>query len=82
MIDALRGGGTGLSQVRRISPNFRRLALKSSGALASISQKSGGRLWKFASLTDLTPETFLTAPVWYPGVGDPASLVPQKGGAA
>lgn len=44
--------------------------------------KPGDALWKFASLTDLTPQTFLTAPVFHPcsSAASPL-LLPSSGGA-
>jgi hypothetical protein len=46
----------------------------------AITPKPGGNLWRFTSLTELTPETFLTAPVWHSGKDAPSSLIQQKGG--
>jgi Replication-relaxation len=43
----------------------------------AISEKPCGRLWKFAAEGDVTPESFLTKPIWYPGVGEPHSLIKQ-----
>jgi hypothetical protein len=43
----------------------------------AIREKPGGRLWKFASLTDLTVESLLIGDVWYPGIGDPGPLLKQ-----
>jgi hypothetical protein len=41
-----------------------------------IGKKPGAVLWKFASLADLTPESFLTAPVFYAhDASEPAPLV-------
>lgn len=37
--------------------------------------KNGERLWKFAAQSDLTPETFLSGPIFYPCEGDPVPLV-------
>ncbi len=45
---------------------------------AIISKPLGGR-WKFASLSDLRPETFLSEPVWYQGESDtPGSLLVKE----
>jgi hypothetical protein len=41
----------------------------------AIGQKPGSRLWKFASLTDLTTDTLLTGDVWYPATGDAGPLI-------
>jgi len=58
-----------------VAPNARwRDALR-----VAISKKQAPQLWKLAALNDLKPETFLSAPVWYPCVGPPVPLV--KGGA-
>jgi hypothetical protein len=40
--------------------------------------KAGADLWKFASQTDLTPETFLHNPVFFPCEGDPVPLVKKS----
>lgn len=46
----------------------------------AISKKEGATLWRVASLTDVKPETFLFAPIFYPaGEGEPKPLV--KGGS-
>jgi Replication-relaxation len=45
---------------------------------AAISKRPGADLWRFAALTDLKPETFLAAPIWYPCEGEAKALV--KGG--
>ena len=55
------------------SPN-RRDALR-----ASFSAKPAPWLYKFASQTDLTPETILTGPVWYPCVGNASALIKEGG---
>jgi hypothetical protein len=47
---------------------------------AAVGKKPGADLWRFACLTDIKPETFLSEPVWYPCVGEPKALV--KGGSA
>lgn len=41
----------------------------------AISQKPGADLWRFAAMTDLTPQTILSAPVWHRCEGDPVPLV-------
>jgi hypothetical protein len=46
----------------------------------AMTNKNGSVFWKFASLTDLSADRMLTAPVFYPCVGDPLSIL--KGGAA
>lgn len=38
-------------------------------------EKPGKDLWKFAAATDLTPETFLHEPIFYPCEGEPMPLV-------
>lgn len=49
----------------------------------AIAEKPGAALWRFACSTDLTPEAFLSAPVWHRCVGDPGSLIkPKKVGVA
>lgn len=45
----------------------------------AFSAKPASWLYKFASKTDLAPETFLKAPIWYPCTGDPAVLVKDEG---
>lgn len=46
----------------------------------AVRAKTGGGMWKFASLTDLKPETALTEPVWYQGdAGEPSSLLRREG---
>jgi len=44
----------------------------------AVRGKHGADLWKFASQTDLTPETFLFEPVFHPCEGDPVPLVKQR----
>lgn len=45
----------------------------------AVRAKPGGGMWKFASLTDLTPETVLTEPVWYQGDGsEPSALLRRE----
>lgn len=47
----------------------------------AFASHAGSQLYKFASLSELTPETFLTAPIWFPCSGDPAPLLlPPRGG--
>lgn len=41
----------------------------------ALRDKSGAALWKLAAATDLSPETFLFAPVFYPIDGEPTPLV-------
>ena len=41
----------------------------------ALREKPGAALWKFAAATDLSSETFLFAPVFYPVDGDAAPLV-------
>ena len=41
----------------------------------AISEKPGKELWKFIAAPDLTPDTFLHAPILYPCIGDPSPLV-------
>jgi hypothetical protein len=49
----------------------------------SLAGKPGADLWRFASLPDLTPETFLTQPVFFPCSGEAKPLVlPPKEGSA
>jgi hypothetical protein len=45
----------------------------------SFSTKPAAWLYRFAAHCDLTPETFLTAPVWHPCAGDPAPLIKEGG---
>jgi hypothetical protein len=40
--------------------------------------KPGSELWKFASASDLSAESFLHAPVLYPPKGDPVALVKRS----
>ena len=47
---------------------------------AAFGKQKSCWLYRFAALTDLTPETFLTGKVWYPCVGDALALV--KGGVS
>jgi hypothetical protein len=47
---------------------------------AAVAKKPGAELWRFAALPQVTPQTFLSDPVWYPCAGDPKPLV--KGGPA
>lgn len=41
----------------------------------ALSPKKGADLWKVAAQTDVTPESFLFQPVFYPCEGDPVPLV-------
>jgi hypothetical protein len=43
----------------------------------AISQKPGGRLWKFASLSEWTVENLLTGDVWQSGTGECGPLLKQ-----
>lgn len=62
--------------VLMLAPTTRRRdALK-----AAVKKHPGSELWRFASLTDLTPETVLSAPIWHPCDGEPKALIP--GGAS
>ncbi len=45
----------------------------------AVSKQPLGMMWKFASLTDLKPETFLTGPVWFKGDGKEGESLLQKG---
>jgi hypothetical protein len=45
------------------------------GLRKAIREKGGANLWKFASQTDITPDTFLFDPIFYPCEGDPVPLV-------
>jgi hypothetical protein len=54
-----------------IAPNARRReALRK-----AFGGKVGSQLWRFASVDELTPETFLHEPIWYPVSGEPMPLV-------
>lgn len=60
--------------VLMVAPNSRRRdALKK-----AIAQKPGASMWRFAAAPELTPETFLIAPVWHPCEGEPRSLIKPK----
>ena len=41
----------------------------------AIKEKHGADLWRFAAQPDLTPESFLHDPVFFPCEGDPVPLV-------
>ena len=41
----------------------------------AIHGKPGSELWRFASVPDLTSESFLHSPIFYPCVGDPVPLI-------
>lgn len=45
----------------------------------AFSTKPAAWLYKFASQTELTPETFLTAPIWHSCLGEPSALLKQGG---
>jgi Replication-relaxation len=46
----------------------------------AINTKPGAGLWKFAALTELTPESFLTGSIWYKcGNDTPSSLLLKEG---
>ncbi len=47
---------------------------------ASVRKHPGADLWKFASLTDVRPESFLAGAIWYPCEGEPKPLV--QGGSS
>jgi hypothetical protein len=60
--------------VLMIAPDARRRdALK-----RAIGEKPGASLWRFAASEDLTPETFLAAPIWHACEGEPRSLIKPK----
>ncbi|MBS0264875.1 MAG: replication-relaxation family protein [Planctomycetes bacterium] len=44
----------------------------------AIAAKPCANLWLFSSTTELTPESFLNGPVWYPCDGMPRSLIRRK----
>lgn len=48
----------------------------------AIKDKPGADLWKFAAQPDLTPESFLHDPVFFPCEGDPVPLVKTSDTAA
>ena len=57
--------------VLMIAPSERRRdALKK-----AIREKPDAALWRFAAVSDLTPETFLFAPVFHPCEGEPLPLI-------
>ena len=41
----------------------------------AIAAKPAHELWRFASLTDLTEDSILTAAVWHPCAGEPAAIL-------
>jgi hypothetical protein len=45
----------------------------------AFADKPAAWLYKFASQTELAPETFLTSPIWHSCVGEPASLLKNGG---
>lgn len=49
--------------------------------MKAIAPKPGADLWRFASMTDLTEQTLLTAPVWRTAQGEARSII-QGGGAS
>jgi hypothetical protein len=54
-----------------VAPNARRRdALRN-----AISDKPGAKLWRFASVEELSPETVLRKPIWYPCTGEKAALI-------
>ncbi len=46
---------------------------------AAFRSKPASWLYKFASLTELAPESFLTAPIWHPCDGDPGAIINNEG---
>ena len=49
----------------------------------AIAEKPGAPLWRFACVADLTPEKFLSAPIWHRCDGQVVPLVkPAAGGGA
>lgn len=54
-----------------ITPNARRREALRKAFVGKV----GSDLWRFAAGDELTPETFLHAPIWYPLSGDPMPLV-------
>lgn len=62
--------------VRCVAPTpNRRDALKT-----AFSVKPAAWLCRFASKTELTPETILTGPIWHPCTGNPGVLIKERGG--
>lgn len=49
--------------------------------MKAVASKQGADLWRFASMTDLTEQTLLTAPVWRTAQGEARSIL-QGGGAS
>lgn len=41
----------------------------------AVAPKPASQLWRFASRTELTEDTLLTSPVWYPCNGEPAAIL-------
>jgi hypothetical protein len=64
-----------LAMSPNVKPSERKLTTSQSS-----SNNSAPWLYKFASQTKLTPETFLTAPIWHPCTGNPAALIKERGG--
>ena len=48
----------------------------------ALREKPGSHLWRFVAAPDLTPETFLHGPNFYPCEGDPVSLIRPVGPGA
>jgi hypothetical protein len=44
----------------------------------AIAERPGAALWRFASASDLSPEAFLSSPVWHRCVDDPGPLIKPK----
>ncbi len=44
----------------------------------AIKDKPGAELWRFTTVEDLKPENVFVAPIFYPCVGEPASLIKKK----
>ncbi len=62
---------TGQFDVLMVAPTpKRRDALR-----RAISETLGAHLWRFAAMDDVCPSKVLSAPIWYPCVGDPGALV-------
>ena len=45
----------------------------------ALSEKPGSALWRFATAVDLTPDSFLHEPIFYPTVGEPVTWVKSGG---
>jgi hypothetical protein len=48
----------------------------------ALATKPGANLWKFASLTDLNPSSFLNGSVWHSTVGESGPLLKSERGAS